>query len=100
MVARLAVRLERAGLFFFVEDLVRDRFRNGKLFLAGVIELYWCGNCTGSGERLLKFIDPMVQLFDAGEKRRQIIRLSFCFEKLCYLFREFVSIRLCHFPLK
>jgi len=69
MIARLAVRLERAGLFFLEtgEDLVGDRFADVELLKARMIGL----RIADRGMRIwgcLELLEPAIDLLDACEQ--------------------------------
>jgi len=93
MIARLAVRFERAGLFFVDADeyLISDRL--------GYIQFVvtWMGGLRNAergmrNDRILEFVQTVVEFFDAREKRSNVSALRFGFQDLRDLVREFFRV--------
>ena len=84
MITRLA-RLELASLFFELaaEYRIGDRFSDTEF-----IEAWMIGSRNdrwGRRSGVLKFVQPMIDLFDSGKESRRLDRLRFSFDKLCDL---------------
>ena len=71
MIARLAVRFERASLFFLKanEYFVGERLGDGKPLNTRMDGLR---NDHPGLRRIFQLIQPMIYFFDAGVKRREI----------------------------
>lgn len=85
MIARLAVRLERAGLFSFqtIDDLICNRLDYGKFFHARMngYGIFVCGSWICSG---LQLVEAMIYLFDTRKNRRKFPSRLLGIKQLCY----------------
>ena len=87
MIARLAVRLERAGLFFreAVEDLVGHRLGDGEFLKARMVGF---GQWDLGLRMLLEFVESPVYFLYAREERRDVRALRLSLDEFCYFIGE------------